>query len=284
MDDRCPACQRRYARLGVARYYRSHDRTDDVVVPVFRCPDCGLLHQRIPPGTREGHFASASYTNPDRESHLRAKRMELYRWVLDALPAPPGTLLDVGSSYGHLLEQARRRGWDVMGVEPVAACAAVAERAGFDVTHGSFPDAAPPAGDIDVITFLDSFYLLPDPLLAAETARKLLAPDGRVVMRVTNRGYLWRVAAAASTARGRAHLPGWLMGDASFGFGPRSVRAVLARVGFTDISIEAEPSRVQTREGRATKALYLVGDGARLASANRIHLSPGLLVTARATA
>jgi len=81
-----------------------------------------------------------------------------------------GRLLDVGCSYGLLLEVARERGWDVSGVEPSPEAAAVArKRAGADrVWTGYVEDLPNPAEGFDAISMSHVFEHLVDfrPVLA----------------------------------------------------------------------------------------------------------------------
>ena len=281
---RCPACGAgQLEHLGHTLYYQSKDRREDVMCEVARCAQCSLLRQDVPLEALDGHFDNASYTSEANEANFRSRRRRLYGVITSRILPPPDEsgkqLLDVGASYGHFMEAARDAGWRTFGVESVDACVEIARAEGLEVNRGFFPEAVSVDERFNVVTYVDSFYLMPDPTEALRATHRLLLPGGYLFLRVTNRAWLWRIARAFRAGGGL--LPMWLMGDALFGFGPRSIRLILIRGGFTDVRVWSEPARTQPRSGRLVKGLYRLGDAARISTGDRLQLSPGLLVLAR---
>ena len=109
--------------------------------------------------------------------------------LLGPVSRPPGRLLDIGCGRGDLLVAAREAGWQVLGVEMVAAAAAVArERHGLDVRTGTLVDAGIPPGSLDVVTGTHLLEHMVDTVEFLGQVRALLRPGGRVFVEVPN----WR--------------------------------------------------------------------------------------------
>lgn len=121
----CPHCRSPRHEL-IARKYR--------VVRIVRCRDCGLSFSRpIYRSWMSGNFYDRLYSQgaitalPDEEQlrQLLATRFRdagkdaaavLTKLRAHAAPARP-TLLEIGSSWGYFLHQARAAGFDVTGIE-----------------------------------------------------------------------------------------------------------------------------------------------------------------------
>ncbi|MFQ5513639.1 MAG: class I SAM-dependent methyltransferase [Myxococcota bacterium] len=124
------------------------------------------------------------------ETELIADNFDVrLRWI-ERL-APPGRLLDVGAAYGLLLARAVQRGWDAMGVEIAADCAAEAQHiAGVPVVVGDFATVELPSG-FDVITMFDVIEHMRDPLVTLRRAATLLTPGGLLVVETADAASLW---------------------------------------------------------------------------------------------
>lgn len=93
-------------------YHQAHLR-------IIRCKNCGLVYSN-PTIPREEILNAYSDSlvggfleekdNLELSAHRYLKRIEKY--------ISPGRLLDIGCSAGFLIDSARKRGWDVYGVEP----------------------------------------------------------------------------------------------------------------------------------------------------------------------
>jgi 2-polyprenyl-3-methyl-5-hydroxy-6-metoxy-1,4-benzoquinol methylase len=122
------------------------------------------------------------------ETKLRSCRIKV-RWVAETL-APDRRLLDVGSSFGHFLSEARTR-FDATGIE-LSEMAVDASKKLFEGVRsfvGSIyepPDEA--RGPWDAITLWDVIEHVPDPRGALERIRDLLAPGGRLYLSTPDAG------------------------------------------------------------------------------------------------
>lgn len=118
---------------------------------------------------------------------LRRRREAADRWAR-RLERPRGRprLLDVGCGNGEFLAAMRDAGWHVQGLEPDAAAAAVAERAGLAVERSVLAATRLPADHFDAVTASHVIEHLADPLAALKTCQSLLRPDGVLSLTTPN--------------------------------------------------------------------------------------------------
>jgi SAM-dependent methyltransferase len=112
-----------------------------------------------------------------------AGRRETARRLLDLIArhVPAGRLLDVGCGHGLLLDEARRRGYEVTGIELSTGAAAYARDVlKLDVLEEPLEDfaAGQPDGAFQVIVLADVLEHLDDPVAALSACERLLAPGG----------------------------------------------------------------------------------------------------------
>lgn len=151
---------------------------------LYRCPACGTVHQ---PSLPQGAELQGIYREMADETYLAEEygRRRTARRLLDLLGAhsPSGRLLDVGCGYGLLLDEARRRGYDVEGVELSSAAAGHArERFGLRVLESSLDDPSLDGERYEAIVIVDVLEHLDDPVGAIERLRGLLAPGGALLI------------------------------------------------------------------------------------------------------
>lgn len=96
-----------------------------------------------------------------------------------------GRLLDVGCATGQFLaEMAQYPSWQVTGVEPSESAVEFARRAySFPMHHGDLLSARFPGGAFDVVTLWDVFEHLHDPLTMLTEVRRILTPEGVLILR-----------------------------------------------------------------------------------------------------
>ena len=131
--------------------------------PVVKCKDCGLTYRLVSLTEDElahyyqkEEYGEESYLKEygkDYLRHLSQSELNVYYDVLDLLEeqAPAkGRLLEVGCAGGVLLDMARKRGWEVMGVE-VSPSMAESARKNFEieVITGTVESAALPGQQFD---------------------------------------------------------------------------------------------------------------------------------------
>ena len=85
---------------------------------LYECAHCGTVHQ---PGLPAGHQLTDLYRGMSDEAYLSEEdgRRATSGRLLDLIGrhVPAGALLDVGCGHGLLLDEARKRGYSVTGLE-----------------------------------------------------------------------------------------------------------------------------------------------------------------------
>jgi SAM-dependent methyltransferase len=210
-------------------------------VGMHRCPACGMrfLAHVTPVNTRglydagyfqkyEGGDYEASEPQRRREARLRLKWMR-------AWTGPPARLLEIGSAAGYFLDEARRDGFDPVGVEPAAS---VAEKAAarFDIrVHTAFlSDVELPEQAFDVVCAWHVIEHIPDPLPALNVIRAAAKRDAHLFVEVPNAdGAIARRQGSSWQPLGLPHHVGQ--------YGPTSISALFERAGFEVVSVDTVP-------------------------------------------
>jgi SAM-dependent methyltransferase len=200
---------------------------------VVRCTACGLLyrHPGIRPDRLGDLYGSGRYNRFLGGGYSR-KRIERYEVTMASygrLFADGGgrRLLDFGCGNGLFLDLAFERGFDCHGVDlaPDAIEAARAKPSGRNAYLGSpadVPEIA--AGGFDVITMWSVLAHLATPVMDLTMLRRLLAPDGVLLVLTVNAGSL-------GLKRRLANWGGFTTNHLAF-FAPDTLRLLLQRAGF----------------------------------------------------
>ena len=161
---------------------------------LVRCAGCGLVYVGLRPDPDElytlydetyfrndesGVVGYSDYIKDEPNIRRTARRRLAF---LERFLAP-GRLLDVGCAVGFFLDEARRRGWQVEGLD-VSSFAVEYTRQRFGLTAhlGSFTEAELPAGAFDLVTMWDVIEHVPDPKAYVRRAAELLRAGGVIVL------------------------------------------------------------------------------------------------------
>ena len=146
---------------------------------LLACVECGTVQQPQLPNGDELHELYRDMSDDaylTEEAGLRATAAHLLDLVAERVPR--GRLLDVGCGHGLLLDEARRRGFDVVGLELSRSAARHAREAlGLDVREVPLEEFAVWDG-FDVVVLADVLEHLDDPVDAVKRCARLLAPGG----------------------------------------------------------------------------------------------------------
>ena len=228
----CPLCgsARLKALLHVHDQKRRPPKWD---YHVARCATCGLLqrHPAIRPERLGDLYSSGKYAGFLGGKYTR-KRFRRYEVTM----APFGSLLesgdgrrllDFGCGNGLFLDLAYERGFECYGVDLAADAieAARSKPSGQHAYHGA-PDEIPEiaAGGFDVITLWSVLAHLPKPVEELAMLRRLLAPDGVLLLLTVNAGSL-------ALKRQLAGWVGFTPNHLVF-FSPQTLPLLLRRAGF----------------------------------------------------
>jgi SAM-dependent methyltransferase len=146
---------------------------------LLACVECGTVQQPLLPAGEELH---ALYRDVDDEAYLgeEAGRRATAAHVLDLIGAQVsgGRLLDVGCGHGLLLDEARARGFQTVGLELSRAAARHAREA-LELDVREVPVEAFEDGEgFDAVVLADVLEHLDDPVAAVERCAALLRPGG----------------------------------------------------------------------------------------------------------
>ncbi len=240
-DLACPGCSGLcYSWLGTKSGYT-----------LVRCQACGLGRTLERP-TQE--VTDAMYADPayfvggeyylDYVQHEDGYRALARRVVTRVRRASPGAThwYDVGAAAGFYLDEARRAGFSVSGVEPSASmCEVARSRLGLSLENVTFERASLPVEPIDVLSFCDSLEHFHRPDQALAQARQWLRPGGLVVVHTPNLGSpLARLMGA--------WWPHFTPPEHLFYFDPRSLSGLLARLGFEVLELDTLGHYFRPRE------------------------------------
>jgi len=191
-DDRreCALCRSRELR----RVLEGTDRRFGApgVFQVVRCDDCGLMFQDPMPAREEVE----GFCEVPRAGGKSSRLFDAHAGIVNAsrarflcAHAPAGRVLDVGCGNGDFLAQAKKRGWDVTGVELSAlACEEAAARLGGNVYRGDLAELELPAGSFDAATLWHVLEHITTPHELLEELNRVLKPGGALIVEVPDCG------------------------------------------------------------------------------------------------
>jgi SAM-dependent methyltransferase len=185
---------------------------------VVRCRSCGLMRTDPRPSAATigvyypDHYQPYASTGEQVVVSRSAIKRTLRRWLgLEPrrLPAvAPGRAVEIGCASGSYLQQMRRDGWAVEGIEFSESAASQARAQGLQVATGSVETASPGMQPVDLVAAWMVLEHLHEPVAALRRIRSWVRPDGYLVGSVPVHGRLFlRLFGGASYD---LHLPNHL--------------------------------------------------------------------------
>ena len=247
-DTRCAACGadglRAHLRVaggaGEAGLIPTTDRFGVALADFVRCPVCGHAQLEPMPGDAQleeayRDAASGDYLEEERGQRTTAAS-ELARIERHV---PRERLADLGCWVGFLVDEAARRGWRAVGVEPSEWAAEQARARGLEVVVAPLLDADLPAAAFTAVTLGDVIEHLPDPGTALDRIARLLAPGG----------VLWLATPDAGSRIARAMGRRWwsVIPTHVHLFTRTSIVRLLERHGFEVLEVTTSPKAFSVR-------------------------------------
>ena len=156
---------------------------------VVRCTECGLVYRNpIERPVELAQIYGDDAPTPDVMRTLHETQRGAYAAQaarLTAVAGRQGTGIEVGSYVGAFLAAARDEGWRFSGVDVNERTNAFTRSLGFEVFDGTI-DTLDEDRRADAVTIWNCLDQLPDPAMAIRAARRHLAPDGVLAIRVPN--------------------------------------------------------------------------------------------------
>jgi 2-polyprenyl-3-methyl-5-hydroxy-6-metoxy-1,4-benzoquinol methylase len=204
---------------------------------IVRCRRCGLEYvnprlrsEVILEGYSEGSDETFVSQARAREHTFRRSLAFLTRALPAKLRARIGgndrpRILDVGTAGGSFLKVARDAGWEVSGVEPNRwLCDWARRHYGLHIDNGDLFEQRYAADSFDVVTLWDVLEHVPDPRALLEEVRRILRPDGVLLVNYPDKGSL------AAHAMGRRWV--FILTVHIYYFTRQTIRRLLEETGF----------------------------------------------------
>ena len=165
---------------------------------IVRCKACDLVF--VNPTFDEAHYkqvyASKEYQEIVRDLGINSHEYRVNRFGVERvgimsehLRVPAGRApryLDVGCSTGFVVEAARDKGWDAIGIDLNPSAIEFGRSRGLDLRTVALEEAGFAPGTFDAVSLFDVLEHLLDPSRTLRACAELLAPGGILFMYVPN--------------------------------------------------------------------------------------------------
>ena len=165
---------------------------------IVRCKACDLVF--VNPTFDEAHYkqvyASKEYQEIVRDLGINSHEYRVNRFGVERvgimsehLRVPAGRApryLDVGCSTGFVVEAARDKGWDAIGIDLNPSAIEFGRSRGLDLRTVALEEAGFAPGTFDAVSLFDVLEHLLDPARTLRACAELLAPGGILFMYVPN--------------------------------------------------------------------------------------------------
>lgn len=159
---------------------------------IVRCDQCGFTYV----GNKEyvnkvlklyTHMSDEAYLQEEKER--RHSFIRILSMIEKSLHGRKVRILDIGCCTGGLLVEARKRGWDVYGIDPSVWACKVAKKANkLEIFNGSIESYKKSLPTFDAITILDVLEHVENPKTIINKTYKLLRKGGILCVVTPNYG------------------------------------------------------------------------------------------------
>jgi SAM-dependent methyltransferase len=262
---------------------------------IARCAECGVLFVVNPPSQADlnalynkGVLTGAPIEDIGRKEGPPPEWKQLEQMSileqLKKLCGSDGGLLDVGAFSGMFMQNAKRVGFDVVGVEPIReAFLHISETLGLAAVHGDLFSAAFPPESFVAVSLLDVIEHTHNPIVELREVLRLLKPGGVLVMTTPNAaGLMQRIVGAKRKMFGQPWCPiddiPWHL----WGFTPQNFRLCMVKAGFEVISINSlQPSPLSTNLNSGATRLKKLAIRAAAEASKILNMSDRMVAFAR---
>ena len=239
IDVKCPVCDNADAALHLEPWITEDDPgllygaasgipgTQRLV----KCRQCAMIYEspRYDAATIVQGYMASEESGHDSQYPMRV--LSFFRALgkhAEHLPAPGAKVLDIGTAGGAFLDAARQYGYDAYGMEPSADLVRRGKARGLKIEQGTIEQHGFEVGGFDMVCLWDVIEHLPNPKSSLVEIRKLLKPDGVLLINFPDIGTL------------QARLAGrrfwWILSVHLHHFTCASITDICARTGFTAFS------------------------------------------------
>jgi SAM-dependent methyltransferase len=236
----CPVCELPPSKLLGRRGGAAHREGLGVLSDIWRCGRCGLVFPNpmpMPLGGVEQHYsldADCYFEHHDRDEKYSTRPSLLKRAA--ELTGGTGRLLDIGAGRGELLRAATEAGWQCVGIEPSRTFSEYAASfSGSEVRCKPIEECDFESSSFDAVILAAVLEHLYNPDETIKEISRILRPGGALFLDVPNeQGLYFQVGNIYQKCLGRdwvVNLSPTFPPFHVFGFGPKSLKALLAKHG-----------------------------------------------------
>jgi 2-polyprenyl-3-methyl-5-hydroxy-6-metoxy-1,4-benzoquinol methylase len=197
---------------------------------IVSCRSCGLLYANPRDASLTGLYAQVVDDEYVKSWEERARTFRKHLKVLEKY-RQGRKLLDIGCYAGIFLDEAKKAGYDIMGIEPSKWAAEFARgKTGAEVLHGSWDAVTLPESGFDIITIWDVIEHLEDPSACLKHVHGWLKSGGIVAITTHDIGSLF--------ARMMGKRYPWLMRFHLYHFTPKTLSAMLSKNGLKVVLVK----------------------------------------------
>lgn len=248
---------------------------------VVQCKNCSFVYVTPLPDEQFLYHHYQTYLPAGNVYIEQWRRMmlDIFQRSLDAIETRydhnKGTLLDVGCGYGFFLDLARKKGWQVYGIEPCEHARSYAASNSLEVDSGDLFTHAYKDETFDVVTLFYVLEHLPYPLKYLKEIKRILKPGGLVLVRVPDTTPIVKFLKILGVPNKLYDVPSHLSD-----FSPRTIALALGKTGFKEIqTFPGGATRPHAFSKRVTSGFSgLLADALYILSGKRL-LVPGVSKT-----
>lgn len=241
---KCPLCEGTAYKV----IYDLRTVTSPNAIPgrIARCSSCSLEFKIVagPASTVRDAYGDTYSEGEGADEYLTGEATRAYfRRVIGGIGIKKGRLLDIGTGQGVFVEEAKKAGYEAQGIDLCAALVAKAQARGLDVQYKAAEELDTSDGArFDVVTMMDLIEHVPEPLAVLATVRKLLKPNGELVVYTPNHRSAVVLMARALGRMGADFAVREIFGSNHLTFfDDRTLRALLLKAGFPIRTMKLSP-------------------------------------------
>ena len=207
-------------------------------IDVVKCRNDGLLY--LNPRPKKDYLVEyfknfVTNDNIEQFTFARKKVLKEEAGVIKQFKSGGGNLLDVGCATGVFFENFPSDKWHLFGLDTSSIGVKTAEfRYGAQVSLGTLKDARYPTQFFDVVTVLDTIFLISDPIEELMEIKRILKEDGILAIEIQGFNYrLFRDKGLLSWFLDRKWVRGFYNSMHLYFFSSSTIRLLLIKSGFS---------------------------------------------------
>lgn len=179
-------------RLSKERFVFSATSQETSETQIVKCKNCGLVYVNPQP---EKHKMVSSYINAEDKNYVSdgIQRAASFKESLKKIKRfqKNGRVLDVGCAAGYFVHEAKKTGFEAVGLEPNKYLANWGRKnLKVDIINSLFEKKTSQNKQFDVITFWDVLEHLSDPAINLKKSAQLLKRGGILIISYPDMGSL----------------------------------------------------------------------------------------------